>query len=330
LPLRSAGDCRASLITPLITRLIAPLITRLIARSINRLINRLIGGRIMEELIAPSVPLPLMLAMALLLGLRHGFDADHVAMIDGLSRANVRLRPRLARYCGLLFSLGHGGVVAAIAMAGGLLSLPLGHGGAPAWLDAAGQWISIVFLAAIGLANLANVLLAPADAVVAPVAVRGRWLRGLAVARTPLAVMLIGALFAVSFDTVGLAGLFAVAAGRGGGLLPPAALGLAFTAGMAVTDGANGLWISRLLARADRAARVASRLLGLVIALLSLLLAGFELLRRFAVAPGWGGGGDGMMLGGAIVAAATGAALLLLRSARTPAQPGPVLGGGRG
>lgn len=59
-----------------------------------------------------------LLALSLLvfvLGLKHGFDADHLATIDGLTRFNARKRPGLARYCGALFSLGHGAVVVAIA-----------------------------------------------------------------------------------------------------------------------------------------------------------------------------------------------------------------------
>jgi high-affinity nickel-transport protein len=55
--------------------------------------------------------------LVFVLGLKHGFDADHLATIDGLTRFNSRLRPGLARYCGALFSLGHGVVVVAIALA---------------------------------------------------------------------------------------------------------------------------------------------------------------------------------------------------------------------
>ena len=47
-------------------------------------------------------------ALVFLLGLKHGFDADHLATIDGLTRFNARHRRPFARYCGALFSLGHG------------------------------------------------------------------------------------------------------------------------------------------------------------------------------------------------------------------------------
>ena len=55
--------------------------------------------------------------VALLLGMKHGFDADHLATIDGLSRFNASANPRLARFAGALFSLGHGAVVLAVSLA---------------------------------------------------------------------------------------------------------------------------------------------------------------------------------------------------------------------
>jgi high-affinity nickel-transport protein len=54
--------------------------------------------------------------LAFVLGARHGFDADHLATIDGLTRGSAHTHPRLARSAGLLFSLGHGSVVLAVAL----------------------------------------------------------------------------------------------------------------------------------------------------------------------------------------------------------------------
>ena len=42
--------------------------------------------------------------VVLLLGIRHGFDADHVAAIDGMTCHNSKDRAALARCCGVLFS----------------------------------------------------------------------------------------------------------------------------------------------------------------------------------------------------------------------------------
>ena len=68
----------------------------------------------MDELPATGTAL---CALAFVLGARHGFDADHLATIDGLTRYNARTNPALARFCGALFSLGHGLVVCGVAFA---------------------------------------------------------------------------------------------------------------------------------------------------------------------------------------------------------------------
>lgn len=209
-------------------------------------------------------------ALVFLLGLKHGFDADHLATIDGLTRFNTRERRPFARYCGALFSLGHGAVVVAIAIVVGVASEKWT---APEWLELSGAWISIGFLAVLGIVNLAAVLSARADEVIAPVGLKGRLLGGLSAARRPWTVALVGALFALSFDTVSQAALFALTAAQFGGVWHAIFLGLLFVLGMLVTDGVNGLWISRLIARADQLACIASRVMGLAVSTVSLLVA---------------------------------------------------------
>ena len=58
--------------------------------------------------------------LVFLMGLKHGFDADHLAAIDGLTRYNARRGRAFAPHCGVFFSVGHGVVVVAIALAVGL------------------------------------------------------------------------------------------------------------------------------------------------------------------------------------------------------------------
>ena len=210
------------------------------------------------------------------LGARHGLDADHLAAIDGLARFNARQRPRLARGCGAYFSMGHGGVVIAIALAVATL--------APTWTvpqstEVVGTWISIFFLALLGVMNIAAVCAAPAHEVVQPLGLKGRLFSRLAHARSPWLVGLVGALFAISFDTMSQAALFALAGTHFGGAQHALALALAFAAGMLVVDGANGLWFTHVLWRADRVARVASRVTGLAVGGLSLALAACAALR---------------------------------------------------
>jgi len=236
-------------------------------------------------------------ALVFLLGMRHGFDADHLATIDGLTRLNRLRHPALARACGTLFSLGHGAVVLLIA---GTVGAWQATWQAPEWLGPVGGAISVFFLLALGLANLAAVLrTAPADTVQL-VGLKGRWLGRLTRAGSAGGVAGVGALFALSFDTVSQAVLFAATAvpfgGAGHGLM----LGGLFVVGMLATDGLNGWWMARLMARADDLAVVASRVMGAAVAGVSLVVGGLGAWRLLQ--PAWQGGLDGPdWLGGAMV-----------------------------
>ena len=210
--------------------------------------------------------------LVFVLGLKHGFDADHLATIDGLTRYNSRVNPRLARFCGVLFSLGHGSVVVVIAL---LVSTLMQQWKAPEWLEMAGAVVSIGFLLGLGIVNLYAVLRTAPTEVVQPLGFKGRLLGSLARTARPWLIALVGALFALSFDTISQAALFALTATQFGGWQHALILGVIFMLGMLVTDGINGLWISRLIRRADQIALVASRVMSLVVAGVSLLVAAF-------------------------------------------------------
>ena len=207
-----------------------------------------------------------------LLGLKHGFDADHLATIDGLTRISARQQNPLARFSGALFSLGHGAIVMLIAVA---VSLATTHWETPSWLEVSGTWISLGFLTVLGVINIRAAITAAPEEMVPLVGIKSRWFTSLADARSPWMVASVGALFALSFDTVSQAALFSLTAQQFGGLAPALMLGGLFTIGMLVTDAINGLWIARLIARADDLARVASRVMGLAVGGVSLLVAGF-------------------------------------------------------
>jgi high-affinity nickel-transport protein len=212
--------------------------------------------------------------VVLLLGMRHGFDADHLAAIDGMTQHNARVRPGLARYCGALFSLGHGAVVVAVALSVSMLA-ETWH--PPAWLEATGSWISIAVLVLLGGINIAAVFRTPEGELTQLRSWRSGVFARLLRAGDPLAVMAVGILFALSFDTFSQAALFATTATQFGGWHSALVLGFVFTFGMLLTDGANGYWISRLIRRSDRTAQVASRVMALAVAGVSLLTAALVL-----------------------------------------------------
>ncbi len=226
--------------------------------------------------------------LVLLLGMRHGLAPDHLAAIDGLTRANAATRPRLARAAGLLFSLGHGAVVVAVAVAACLLATAWQP---PGWALAFGAWASIALLVALAVANIAAVLRADSNSVPALV---GWWAsllsRWFSAGSVPM-VLTVGALFALSFDTLSQAALFAVMSVRHGGLQATVMLAACFVAGLLAVDAVNGIWISRLIGRADRTARVASRAMGLTVGALGLLTAALGVVVQLApAAAAWGEG----------------------------------------
>lgn len=220
-------------------------------------------------------------AVVFLLGMRHGFDADHLAAIDGLTRLALRRRRGFARACGALFSLGHGVVVITIAAAVGLASA---RWAAPAWLDTFGAWVSIGFLLLIGVVNLRAVLVAAPGHVVALVGVKAPLLQRFAPGDGAFGPAAIGALFALSFDTVSQSALFALTAAQFGGLGHALMLGGLFVLGMLVADGLNGWWIARLIVRADQIAAMASRVMSLAVSGVSLLVAAVGLARLLSPA----------------------------------------------
>ena len=204
-------------------------------------------------------------ALVFLLGIKHGFDPDHLVAIDGLTRSNR------SRWNGLFFSLGHGVVVTLVGVAVALVATEW-H--APGWLEEVGAWISISVLLVLGLANLTMVFRTPAGAVVPLVGLRARWFAD-RLARTshPVFIASIGAAFALSFDTISHALVFSLTGASLAGWLFATVLGLVFTLGMVLTDALNGLSVARMINRADERALRASRVMSLAIAFLCLAIA---------------------------------------------------------
>jgi len=259
-----------------------------------------------------------LLGLVFVLGLRHGIDADHIATIDGLTRLASARGRRLARWCGALFALGHGAAVLALV---GALALASRQWHPPLWVQPLGAGISIGLLVALGLANLrAAVGAAPGD-VVALRGLRGRLFDGLLGSGHPLAALGIGALFAVSFDTLGVAVMLALSGAAGGGPVQALLLGALFAGGMLLTDGSNGWWLARLLSRAGGGAPRASRLLAGVVGGVSLSVAAIGALRwAWPAADAWADASSGW-LGAAVLAGLLALSAVVLRPRTANGQP---------
>jgi high-affinity nickel-transport protein len=258
-----------------------------------------------------------LLILTFVLGMKHGFDADHLATIDGLTRFNARQKPGLARYCGTLFSLGHGAVVMGIALG---VSMLAGQWDVPEWFGVTGAVISIAFLVVLGGLNLVAVLRAEPDQLVQPVGLKGRLLGRLRHVSHPALVALVGALFALSFDTLSQAAFFALAATQFGGWQHALLFAGLFMSGMLLTDGLNGLWIARLIARADQVALVASRVMGLVVSGISLLVAAFGAAKLLSPAVDTWSDGKELVFGALLVGVIALSFVMAVRLTRRPVE----------
>jgi high-affinity nickel-transport protein len=145
--------------------------------------------------------------------------------------------------------------------------------------------------------------------------------------RQPWAISAVGMLFAVSFDTVSQAALFAIAAAHFGGVPQALFLAALFVLGMLLVDGINGVWIAALIRRADRTAAVASRVMALAVAAISLAVGLFTVAKLLLPAVDEWAGSHDLVFGAVVVGGVVLAFLLAMRVARGhklgPTAPAP-------
>ena len=191
------------------------------------------------------------LALMFVLGLRHGFDPDHIAMIDSMAYRSLETRPKMAPWIGTWFALGHGLAVTVIAvifgaMAGGMAdAMPL-----PAALGALLEWLPVALLILVGTLNLRSLMQpAPYGAIGWKTRFVPQRLRN---SSHPLAIFLVGIVFALVFDTATQAAAWGYAASVHSGAVQAGIamallVGLVFTAGMVITDTLDGRLMVRML-----------------------------------------------------------------------------------
>ncbi|APA94921.1 Nickel transporter NicT [Nocardia seriolae] len=204
------------------------------------------------------------------LGMRHAFDADHIAAIDNTTRKLVAENGRARSHTvGFWFALGHSSIVFVMvallafgvrALAG---SLENQGSGLHEWTGLWGTTVSGSFLIAIGLLNLVSLIgiwrvyrrMRGGDldeaALERALAERGLLNRFLGpvmrLVRKPWQMYPVGLLFGLGFDTVTEVGLLVIAGGAAATGLPWYAilvLPLLFSAGMALFDSLDGAFMS--------------------------------------------------------------------------------------
>jgi nickel/cobalt transporter (NiCoT) family protein len=238
--------------------------------------------------------------IAYLLGVRHAFDADHIAAIDNVTR---RLRAAGERPVGvgLFFSLGHSTVVLLLTAAAVVAAR---HVGAvlpqlSAWGSLFGSVVSAGFLTLIGLANLR---LFAARLRERHSVQRHHQDFGLSRAGRRVdhswKMFPLGMLFGLSFDTASEVALLAISVAAAHDSSIPVwgvmLLPLLFTAGMASTDTLESLLMLRLydwaIGDRDRTLRLNTVITGLSVCL-ALAVALHEWIdlcsRQLRGAPAW-------------------------------------------
>ncbi|HLY64216.1 MAG TPA: sodium:proton antiporter [Chloroflexota bacterium] len=222
-----------------------------------------------------------LIGLTLVLGLRHGLDADHLSCIDGLTRFNHSIGRRIAPWCGSLFSIGHSLVILLVATGIGVLARDFEP---PAALDALAKVTVVGLLLAIGTMNVWNLLRARPGEDVGLSGFKSRLLPGfISQTSNPLVIVAIGFSFALAADTLSQAALFGLAgsAGRQDAGVFPTLLGLTFMVGMVATDTVDGHLVFRMLSMASRTAWIATRVTGWIVVALAYGVALYEVLNSF-------------------------------------------------
>ncbi|KQN91152.1 nickel permease [Sphingomonas sp. Leaf231] len=209
------------------------------------------------------------------LGLRHALDPDHVAVIDNIVFRTVDAQPRMAAWTGTFFALGHSLSVAIVAIG---VSLAADAVAVPTWTRAVVDVAVIGLLVIVGTLNLRALL---GDDDYTPVGWRtGLVPRRLRRSNHPIAVVAIGAIFGLVFDTATQAAAWGAAATAKGGTLAAVAIAATFAAGMLLADTIDSQVVARLLRAKTRRAgtiRRYRRAVGWVVVTLSFGTAGYAL-----------------------------------------------------
>ena len=214
------------------------------------------------------------LGLVFLLGLRHGLDPDHVAVIDNMTFLALEERPKLAAWTGTLFAIGHSLSVAIVAL---VVAWAAGQFNWPDWIGPMVDVMVIALLLLVGLLNLHG-LLRPGT--YTPVGWRRRLTpASLKASSHPVAVLLVGAIFGLVFDTATQAAAWGSVAAADGGAGSAILIAASFAAGMILTDTADSQIVVRLIRRGRDPHQVQRyrRGLGWVIVTLSFAMAAYAL-----------------------------------------------------
>lgn len=177
------------------------------------------------------------------LGLRHGADPDHLAAIDNVTRNSYDRMPRLSRFSGTLFALGHSVMVLAIAAVVGALGTRFAAHSE--LVESIGTWLSIAILFLLAAVNIRQLVAASGGKIPG---LRARLLpRRLREGTSALLAIPIGLLFGVGFETSSQIATYTIAFSLSAGVAGALVVGASFCLGMICTDTLDSLLVHRLV-----------------------------------------------------------------------------------
>ncbi|MSP70513.1 MAG: nickel permease [Bacteroidetes bacterium] len=216
--------------------------------------------------------------LMLALGLRHGLDPDHIAIIDGMTMRHNDINSPFAKWVGTLFAIGHGLVVTIIAI---LVSLASTKISLPLWISSIAEWIPVILLLLVGFVNLKSLM---SKNSYKAIGWRTKLIPNkLKNSSSPLSIILIGVLFATVFDTATQASAWGYAASLQGGVFAAVLMGLIFSAGMIATDTIDGRILYSILNKTSSQSLIVSyrRWIGWTIVSMSFTIAGYKIASAF-------------------------------------------------
>lgn len=200
-----------------------------------------------------NVKLLSLVFIAFTLGLRHGFDADHIVAIDNITR-KFNSENQKSYTTGLFFALGHSTIVFVLTLliVLGVIQFKGSLGSIGDYGGFIGTVVSATFLFLTGFMNLRSLFHVsghshnhlPAGGVISFLT-----RKILNLVDRPLKMYLVGFLFGLGFDTateIALLGIAASSALSGTSVWSIMLLPISFASGMILTDSFDSIFISKL------------------------------------------------------------------------------------
>jgi high-affinity nickel-transport protein len=213
------------------------------------------------------------LFFALLMGIRHGLDPDHLAIINGITIQEADTKT--SKWNGLMFSLGHG---LTVTLVGVLIAYMANSTFFSEDFFYHLEWIPISLLLFTGFYNAFILINNKTNH-------HSNWkLKYLVVGNASLLKMfLIGLLFALVFDTASQTAAWSLAAQQDAKVASALLTGLVFTIGMIFIDTSNGILFSKAFTQNKGNLQKLQNSLGWLVVVSSLLLGMHQLLEKFNI-----------------------------------------------